>query len=127
MMSSILNTTKKILGIDFSYRAFDTDIVTHINATFATLNQLGVGPVEGITILGPDEDWEDYDIPANQLGLIKSYVYLKVRMYFDPPTTSFLLTAMENQLKELEWRISEMREDTIPYVPTVVVEEEVVI
>jgi len=115
---SILNSTKKILGIDSSYTAFDQDVLTHINAAFSILNQLGVGPAEGFTVWDESAVWTDfYPAPPEQLNLVKTYVYLKVRVLFDPPGTSFLLTAAENQVKEYEWRLNIFREvDLAPHV-----------
>jgi hypothetical protein len=117
-MDSILNGTKKILGLNSDYLAFDFDIITHINAAFSTLNQLGVGPEDGFFIEDSTANWEDFVVPANQLNLVKTYVYLKVRFLFDPPTTSFLLDAMNNQIKEYEWRLNLFREVLVPaFVP----------
>jgi hypothetical protein len=117
-MDSILNGTKKILGLNSDYLAFDFDIITHINAAFSTLNQLGVGPEDGFFIEDSTANWEDFIVPANQLNLVKTYVYLKVRFLFDPPTTSFLLDAMNNQIKEYEWRLNLFREVLVPaFVP----------
>jgi hypothetical protein len=114
MTSSILRSTKKILGLDFSYTAFDTDIITHINAAFSVLNQLGIGPTTGFTIEDDEANWVDFVVPAEQLNMIKTYVYLKVRMFFDPPSTSYLIEAMNQQIKELEWRLSVFREYALP-------------
>lgn len=104
--NSILDSTKKILGIDADYDAFDLDVITHINSTFAQLAQLGVGPADGFEIEDSSTLWSDF-LGANKLiNSVKSYMYLKVRMYFDPPTTSFDLTAKQEQIKELEWRLN---------------------
>lgn len=113
-MESILNSTKRILGLEVSYNAFDLDITTHINAAFSTLNQLGVGPEDGFFIVGPDEVWADIMLPDNQLHLVKSYLYLKVRSLFDPPTTSFLIAATQKQIEEFEWRLNMFREVALP-------------
>lgn len=110
METSILNSTKKILGVDKGYTAFDADIITHINSAFAVLCQLGVGPQEDFFIEDASDEWEDFIINDNGYNLIKTYIYLKVRILFDPPTTSFLLSAMEKQIQEYEWRISSYRE-----------------
>lgn len=136
-MDSILDNTKKILGISYSYTAFDTDIITHINAVFSTLNQLGIGPEDGFSIEDSNDTWLDFQyaneahtillVPHNQLHLIKSYIYLRVRSLFDPPTTSYLIDAMERQIREFEWRLSTFREFTVPLETNEeVVEEEVV-
>lgn len=111
-MSSILTDTKKVLGIAEDYTAFDADVIMHINTVFATLNQLGLGPEEGFMIEDETAEWSDFigeDIRENS---VKTYVYLRVRMLFDPPTTSYLLAAMEKQYQELEWRLSTHREAT---------------
>lgn len=114
MEGSILKSTKKILGLAEDYTAFDPDVVTHINAAFSILNQLGVGPAEGFMIEDENEDWDEFIVPQNQLNLVKTYVYLKVRMLFDPPTTSFLIEATNKQIEEYEWRLNEFREHLIP-------------
>jgi hypothetical protein len=111
MENSILLSTKKILGIADSYTVFDLDIITHINATFNLLYQLGIGPAEGFMIEDDTAVWEDFaDVPMHQLNLVRTYVFLKVRMLFDPPTTSFMITAMTDQIKEYEWRLNCFRE-----------------
>lgn len=112
-MSSILNDTKKILGLEQGYTAFDLDVVTHINAAFSTLNQLGVGPVDGFFIMDETAEWSDFVVPTNQLGLVRTYLYLKVRMLFDPPTTGFHVANMQDQLKEYEWRLNMFRENAL--------------
>jgi hypothetical protein len=113
-MSSILNDTKKILGIEADYTAFDVDITMHINGVFSTLNQLGIGPEFGFEILDDTAQWEDFlgVDPDMRLNSIKTYIYLRVRLLFDPPTTSYLITSMQDQIRELEWRISTYREST---------------
>lgn len=111
MEESILDSTKKILGLDATYTAFDLDIMTHINAAFSILNQLGVGPEGGFSISDNQTLWGDYEIPPNQLHLVKTYVYLKVRILFDPPSTSFLLETYGNQIKEYEWRLNALRDE----------------
>jgi hypothetical protein len=107
---SILKSTKKILGLAEDYIPFDLDIITHINAAFSTLNQLGVGPVEGFAIEDDTAVWADFIVPLNQLSMIKTYVYLKVRSLFDQPSTSYLIEAGNNQIKEYEWRLNTFRE-----------------
>jgi hypothetical protein len=124
METSILNSTKKILGVDKGYTAFDADIITHINSAFAILSQLGVGPAGGFFIEDASDEWDDYIVNDNGYNLIKTYIFLKVRILFDPPTTSFLLTAMEKQIQEYEWRISNYREWLLdPNDPKLVAEE----
>jgi hypothetical protein len=112
MEMSILNSTKKILGIASDYTAFDLDIITHINTAFSTLTQLGVGPAEGFMIDDETATWDSYIVDDIQLNSVKSYVYLRVRLLFDPPATSYLITASQEQVKELEWRLNTHREET---------------
>lgn len=85
MEESILKSTKKILGLEADYLAFDPDVITHINAAFSILDQLGVGPEGGFFIVDESAVWADFIVPPNQLNLVKTYIYLKVRVLFDPP------------------------------------------
>lgn len=103
-MDSILVSIKKLLGIDASYTAFDVDVIVHINTAFAVLNQLGVGPADGFMIEGEVESWDDY-ITDNNFSMVKTFVYLKVRLAFDPPTSTALIESMNNTLNELTWRL----------------------
>jgi len=111
MEQSILISTKKILGIAEDYTVFDLDIITHINSAFSTLTQLGVGPAAGFMIDGPEEVWTDFIADDIQYNSVKSYVFLKTRQLFDPPTTSYLISATERQIQELEWRLNVHREE----------------
>jgi hypothetical protein len=115
MENSILASTKKILGLDSTYTAFDLDVLTHINTAFSTLNQLGVGPAEGFYIEDDGPVWDDFlnEVDKTMLHhMVKTYVYLRVRMLFDPPTTSYLIDAMNKQREEFEWRLNIEREGT---------------
>lgn len=127
MEASILVNVKKVLGIAQSYTAFDEDVLMHINATFSVLQQLGVGPIEGFMVQDDVDEWEDFDVPSVQLNLVKTYVFLKVRILFDPPTTSYLIDAATKQIDQYEWRLNIMRENEIPYPLVVVIPEEVVV
>ncbi len=95
-----------MLGFEEEYEAFDLDIMININMVFNILNQLGVGPVDGFMITGKDETWSDYLGDARKLEMVKTYIYLKVKQIFDPGTSSALNTAIEAQIKELEWRLN---------------------
>lgn len=114
MSASILDSTKKVLGIDADYTAFDMDIIMHVNSALATLNQLGVGPEEGFSIEDNSAEWGDFLGDDPRLNQVKSYVYLKVRVVFDPPTSSFVLSAFQEQIKEHEWRINVVQEGREP-------------
>lgn len=111
-MGSILNSVKKILGLDPAYKAFDPDVLMHINTTFAVLNQLGVGPEAGFMIEDDVPTWDAFLGTDPRFNTVKSYVCLKVRMLFDPPQTAHLMEAMNRQAEQLEWRISVQREST---------------
>lgn len=102
---SILKSTKKNLGLDENYDAFDQDVITHINTAFVVLGDLGVGPSAGFMIEGDDEVWDEFTEGNLRLNSVKSYVYLKVRLMFDPPGTSHHLAAMKEQVEELEHRL----------------------
>lgn len=112
MEQSILTSTKKILGISEDYTVFDLDIITHINSAFSTLTQLGVGPAAGFMIDDAEALWTDFIADDFQYNSVKSYVFLKVRQLFDPPSTSYLISAVESQIQELEWRLNVHREET---------------
>lgn len=109
-MDSILNSVKKSLGLAESYDAFDADVIMHINTAFVTLNQLGLGPDEGFMIEDDSEEWEDFTDGVINLNAIKTYLYLRVRLLFDPPSTSYHIAAMKEQIEELEYRLKYERE-----------------
>ena len=107
MIESILTSIKKLLGIEESYEHFDPDIIMHINSILAILIQLGVGPTKGFSITGKTETWADFlgDNSANLDG-VKTYVYLKVRLIFDPPTSTAVIDSMNRLVNEFEWRLN---------------------
>jgi hypothetical protein len=111
-MSSILTDTKKNLGMADDYTAFDQDIILHINSVFTVLNGIGIGPEQGFDISDKTAVWTDFLGTDKRLNSVKTYVYLRVRLLFDPPQTSFHIAALENQYKELEWRLNVQRETT---------------
>lgn len=105
-MESILTSIKKLLGIDEAYEHFDADLIMHINSVLMILTQLGVGPAEGYSISGSSETWSDFlGTDLIKLQSVKSYVYQKVRLMFDPPTGSALIESMNRMISELEWRL----------------------
>lgn len=109
--ASILDSTKKALGIAADYNVFDPDILMHINGVFTTLEQLGIGPVGGFAIEDKEPTWDAYLEGDLRLNSVKTYVYLRVRLLFDPPATSFAINAIQEQIKELEWRLNVKREE----------------
>lgn len=104
-MASILNDTKKMLGIPAEHTQFDSDLIMHINTVFNILQQLGVGPDEGFSISDGAAVWSDFVTDTN-LNIVKSYMYAKVRMIFDPPTSGPLIGALEKVIAEMEWRLN---------------------
>ena len=108
---SILETIAKMIlgsfdnsGIEGA-NPFETDLIIHINSALSTLTQLGVGPNEGFVVTSSSESWEDFvGEKRSDIEMIKSYVYMKVRLMFDPPQNSFLVDSLEKQCKEFEWR-----------------------
>ena len=106
MEESILVSIKKLLGIDSEYTHFDTDIIMHINSVFSVLTQLGVGPSEGFVIEDSNALWTDFLSSARDIEMVKSYIYLKVRLLFDPPASSSAMESMKQLTSELEWRIN---------------------
>lgn len=106
-MESILTSIKKLLGIQEEYKQFDTDIIIHINSVFMTLTQIGVGPAEGFTIDDEFSLWRDFIEDPYVLSAVKTYIYLKVKILFDPGSMgSATLAAYERQIAELEWRLN---------------------
>lgn len=126
---SILKSVRRVLGLGDVTDEYDEDIIMHINSAFFTLNQLGIGPPEGFIIEDDAATWDTYLEDDLLLSSVKSYVYLKVRLVFDPPTTSFHIAAMERQIDQLEWRLNIKREheEWTPGVTTPLVDPEVII
>ena len=106
MNESILTTIKKLLGVPEDYEHFDTDIIIHINSVFMILNQLGVGPSDGFSISDKTAVWSDFVSDNKKFEAIKSYVYMKVRLMFDPPSQSSVMECMNRMINEMEWRLN---------------------
>ena len=108
---SILTSIKKLLGLNSEITVFDTDIAFHINTVFASLAQMGVGPKDsegrniGFKISSSSETWSNFTSDDKLIENVKTYVYIKVKMVFDPPVSSALIEAYNAQAKELEWRL----------------------
>lgn len=111
-MESILTSIKKLLGIAEEYEHFDPDIVMHINSVFMILTQIGVGPSEGFAIEDETSVWTDFIPETPRLEAVKSYVYLKVRLLFDPPLSSAVIESINRMISELEWRLNVAAETT---------------
>jgi hypothetical protein len=104
-MDSILTSIKSLLGIEEEYTHFDNDIIMHINSVLFILTQIGVNPEKNFSITDKTDVWDDYILPSQNLQVIKSYVYLKVRLLFDPPLSGALVEIMKSSASEMEWRI----------------------
>lgn len=102
----ILLSIKKLLGISEEDSNFDSDLIIHINSVFLILNQLGIGPAHVFFISGIEETWKDFTSDINEYSLVRTYIYLKVKLIFDPPLTSSVLQSYESQIKEYEWRLN---------------------
>lgn len=105
-MESILKSIKKLLGISDEESHFDSDLIMHINSVFAILCQIGVGPSTCFSIADDTASWSDFTEDYASFNDVKTYMYLKVRLLFDPPLNSSVLSAMERQISELEWRLN---------------------
>ena len=104
-MESILTSIKKLLGIDELYTHFDADLVMHINSVLMILTQMGVGPSEGFTIEDDSTTWNEFIPDLKNFEAVKTYIHLKVKLIFDPPTSSAVIESMNRMISELEWRL----------------------
>lgn len=109
-MDSILTSIKKLLGITEEDEHFDQDLILHINSVLGILTQLGVGPVGGFHIKDKESTWKEFVSEDSKLEIIKTYVYLKVKLLFDPPLNSAVIESINRMISELEWRINVMVE-----------------
>lgn len=105
-MESILTSIKKLLGIAEEDTNFDRDLIMHINSVFMILTQLGVGPSKGFSIKDENDVWSDFIPEQSSLEAVKTYVYMKVRLMFDPPLSSAVADAIIRNISELEWRLN---------------------
>ena len=106
-MDSILTSIKKLLGITAEYKQFDPDLIIHINSVFLILKQIGIGPEQGFSISGEYETWKQF-LPegSENFEAVKSYMHIKVKLLFDPPTSSAVMEAMNRMASEYEWRLN---------------------
>ena len=111
-MKSILTSIKKLLGIEEEYEHFDPDIIIHINSVFMILTQIGVGPSDGFAIEDKTAEWTDFIKETPQLEAVKSYVYLKVKLLFDPPLSASVIESTNRMISELECRLNIAAEST---------------
>lgn len=102
---SVLYSIKKQLGLAPDYGAFDTELIIHINSIFGILNQMGVGPKKPFRIDGPDQSWNEFTKDSRIVEIVQTYMYLKVRTLFDPPSAATMFQAMNDQIDEYEFRL----------------------
>lgn len=113
MIASILESVKKNLGVREDDESYDDVILLYTNGVFSALNQLGVGPVLGFRVEDGDDTWDDFLGDDPRLDHVRTYVTLRVKMLFDPPQNSYTQNAINEQIKELEWRLNAQREETM--------------
>ena len=121
LIGSILTSVKKNCNIPADVTVFDPDIIMHINSTFAQLNQMGVGPKETFMIEDDSAQWDDFSTNLD-INMVRSYMYLEVRLLFDPPTAS-VLSSLEKKRDEYVWRLN-VADDDLLYATTEEVEDE---
>lgn len=109
-MESILDSIKEMFGPNVSYDAFDTELIVHINTALMYLRSLGIGPDSGFSISDNTATWSDFLGDRTDLHAVKTYVYLKVKSFFDPYTSSSLIQAAEKNMLEMEWRLLDLNE-----------------
>ena len=112
-MESLLTSIKLLLGITEDYEAFDQQIIAHINSVFMILTQLGVGPPEGFMITSKVDTWNEFINDEKKMQLVKSYMYLKVKMLFDPPSSSAVMDSTNRMINEFEWRLNSQAESKL--------------
>src|SRR5699024_10648602 len=106
IVDSILDDIKKMLGLSSDYTVFDKDIIIHINTAIMALQQMGVGVSYAYYVQNARDRWDDFLNGHEDLEAVKTYIYLRVRMAFDPPTSSAVIDAMSRTMSELEWRLN---------------------
>lgn len=122
MEQSILNSIKKVANLSETDESFDLDILMHINSVFADLTQMGIGPDEGFEIEDATTTWDAFIGTDVRYNSVKTYVYLRLRLIFDPPSTSYAIDSMNKQIEKFEWRLNVEREGskwTDPFLPVV--------
>ena len=103
---SILTSIKRLLGVREEYEHFDVELILNINSVFMILTQLGLGPIEGFEIKDKHDTWNLFLGERKDLNAVKTYIYQKVRLMFDPPQMGYLVNAIKEQCEEFEWRLN---------------------
>lgn len=117
--NSIIDDIKLALGVPVENAEFDAEIIMHINSVIAELVQLGVGDqAVGYSVVNSQDTWDELISTEKRLNHVKSFMFLKVKMLFDPPTIGYVLTAIEHQIEQAQWRVMVAQDDIIdPYDP----------
>lgn len=110
---SILDSVKKMLGVDLVDDSFDMELIIFINDVFSKLNQIAVGPTTTYVIDDRLDKWTDFLLDRTDLNMVKTYMYLQVRITFDPPTNPSLLENMMKRIQEYEWRLNVQAEQAL--------------
>ena len=120
MTDSIFESVKKVVGLLGDDGSFDEDILLHINSVVSTLRQLGLSIPADFYVRDDVQTWRDLLGEFRDLDLVKSYMTMKVRLMFDPPSSSFGLKSMEEMVKEYEWRINVLTDQpySVPVLPS---------
>lgn len=121
---SILNSVKEMLGISIDDTSFDKELLMHTNGALMVMTQLGIGPVEGFSIESDKETWSEFFNDRKNLNLVQTDVFLRVKLIFDPPTNSFLVTSINHQIEEYDYRIEAWHNPKMSDPATYVVTEE---
>ena len=111
IQDSILETIKNLIGITSECTDFDANIMVHINSAIMRLRQLGIGPQRGFSVRDASTTWNEYIDDIDLYEAVKDYIHLKVKIVFDPPTSSYVLEAMNKKIKELEWVLQTEKEE----------------
>lgn len=106
MLDSILNTIKSMLNIEIDSTEFDSDLIVYINKAFAILTDIGAGPEQGFVITNANDVWSDYSDDIVLLSKVKTYIYSKTKLDFDPPLSTTAIDSLKASISELEWRLS---------------------
>lgn len=110
MAQSIINSIKKVSGLTEDDDSFDLDVLMHVNSIFSDLTQLGLGPDDGFEVEDAATTWDAFTDDSKQQNSVKTYIYLRLRLIFDPPTTSYAIESMDKQIQKAEWRLNVERE-----------------
>jgi hypothetical protein len=123
--NSILDDTKIAIGMTAEQTEFNADLVLHINSVLADLHQMGIGPDEGYSIVNAADTWDEFIETEKRLNNVKSYIFLRVKMLFDPPSVGYVLTSLEKMIEKAEWRLTVAADEIKnPLPPETVTDEE---